>query len=172
MLPKENFESAFNNKSCCTLIYQWRKSHHAFDAQCVGLACPKLKIVALIRFTLWSGFPVLFYFLFLNFEGPETPPKNFTASAISSKSAHLSWLPPPREHRNGLIRHFWINITEINTGRKFTKTLSSTATVLSSLHPYYTYQFSVAAYTVGLGPFTTAIVLKMPQDGETVYYLK
>jgi len=81
-----------------------------------------------------------------NFEGPETPPKNFTASAISSRSAHLSWLPPPREHHNGLIRHFWINITEINTGRRFKRTLFSTATVLSSLHPYYTYQFSVAAY--------------------------
>jgi len=97
---------------------------------------------------------------------------NFTASAISSRSAHLSWLPPPREHHNGLIRHFWINITEINTGRRFKRTLFSTATVLSSLHPYYTYQFSVAAYTVSLGPFTTAFVLKMPQDGETVCYLK
>ena len=81
-----------------------------------------------------------------HFEGPDSPPKNFTAFAISSRSAHLSWLPPPREHRNGLIRHFWINITEINTGRKFERTLFSTATVLSSLHPYYTYQFSVAAY--------------------------
>ena len=107
-----------------------------------------------------------------HFEGPDSPPKNFTAFAISSRSAHLSWLPPPREHRNGLIRHFWINITEINTGRKFERTLFSTATVLSSLHPYYTYQFSVAAYTVSLGPFTTAFVLKMPQDGETVCYLK
>ena len=36
---------------------------------------------------------------------------------------------------------------------------------LPSLHPYYTYQISVAAYTVDIGPFATALA-QTEQDGK------
>ena len=41
-----------------------------------------------------------------------------------------------------------------------------TSLTISSLHPFYTYQFSVAAYTVGSGPFSEPSVQLMPQDGK------
>ena len=40
-------------------------------------------------------------------------------------------------------------------------------TVLS-LHPFYIYWFSIAAYTVSPGPFTQPTVLQMPQDGKNM----
>ena len=45
--------------------------------------------------------------------------------------------------------------------------MTSLGTSLSvpSLHPFYIYWFSVAAYTVDLGPFTEPLMLQMPQDG-------
>ena len=41
-----------------------------------------------------------------------------------------------------------------------------TSLTVSSLHPFYIYWFSVAAYTVDLGPFTEPLMLQMPQDGK------
>ena len=40
------------------------------------------------------------------------------------------------------------------------------ALTISSLHPFYTYTFSVAANTVGLGPFSEPVNQQMPQDGK------
>ena len=100
------------------------------------------------------------------FQAPSSSPQNLTVSAINARSVYLSWSPPPREHHNGVIRQFWINITEVDTGRRFQRTSVDTSFTLPSLHPFYTYWFSVAAYTVSLGPFTEPSVLQMPQDGK------
>ena len=35
-----------------------------------------------------------------------------------------------------------------------------------SLHPFYIYWFSIAAYTVSPGPFTQRTIVQMPQDGK------
>ena len=44
-----------------------------------------------------------------------------------------------------------------------------TTITLSSLHPHYVYSFTVAAVTsVGVGPYATAGLIQMPQDGEDV----
>lgn len=51
---------------------------------------------------------------------------------------------------------------------KFQKTSFGTSLTVSSLHPFFTYSFSVAAYTVDLGPFTEPAVLQMPQDGKNI----
>ena len=99
------------------------------------------------------------------FQAPASPPQNLTATPIDSMSVRLSWSPPPREHYNGIIRQFWINITEVDTGMKTQMTSLGTSLPVPSLHPFYIYWFSVAAYTVDLGPFTEPAVLQMPQDG-------
>ena len=56
------------------------------------------------------------------------------------------------QHQNGKIRHYRVSTTEVETGS--TKALNHTdvSLTLSNLHPYYHYELSVAAYTVGLGP--------------------
>jgi len=65
-----------------------------------------------------------------------------------------------------MIRQFWINVTEVDTGRRYQMASFGSALTISSLHPFYTYTFSVAAYTVGLGPFSEPVNQVMPQDGK------
>ena len=91
-----------------------------------------------------------------------------TIISIDSRNVHLSWSLPLPEHQNGVIRECYINITEVDTGMKFQKTSFGTSLTVSFLHPFFTYWFSVAAYTVDLGPFTEPAVLQMPQDGKNI----
>lgn len=74
-------------------------------------------------------------------------------------------MPPTADH-NGIIRYFVIIITEINTGSKFELTAEATSEVVSSLHPFYTYEVVVAAVTTDIGPFSDSIVFQLPEDGE------
>lgn len=74
-------------------------------------------------------------------------------------------MPPTADH-NGIIRYFVIIITEIDTGSKFELTAEATLEVVSSLHPFYTYEVVVAAVTTDIGPFSDSIVFQLPEDGE------
>jgi len=65
-----------------------------------------------------------------------------------------------------MIRQFWINVTEVDTGRRFQMASFGSALTISSLHPFYTYEFTVAAYTVAPGPFSEPSVQLMPQDSK------
>ena len=103
------------------------------------------------------------------FQAPASPPQNLTVTPVNSRSVHLSWSPPLREHYNGVIRQFSINITEADTGRRFQLISVGTSFTVSSLHPFYTYSFQIAAYTVNLGPFSEPSLLQMPQDGKDVF---
>ena len=73
---------------------------------------------------------------------------------------------PPTTHHNGIIRHFVIIITEINTGSEFQLTSEATLEVVSSLHPFYTYEVVVAAVTTDTGPLSDSIVFQLPEDGK------
>jgi len=106
----------------------------------------------------------LFYF-----QAPASPPQDLEVTLIDSRSVYLSWSPPLREHHNGIIRQFWINVTEVDTGRRYQMTSFGSSLTISSLHPFYTYEFSVAAYTIGPGPFSEPSVQLMPQDGKCEY---
>ena len=91
-----------------------------------------------------------------------------TIISINSRNVHLFWSVPPLEYHNGIIRKFYINITEVDTGIKFQRISFGTSLIISSLHPFYIYWFGVAAFTVDLGPFTEPSELQMPQDGKDI----
>ena len=67
--------------------------------------------------------------------------------------------------QNGIIREYRINVTEVETGRVLVFNSTSTTLTLSSLHPYYTYQCIVSAYTVAVGPYTDIFTVVTPEDG-------
>ena len=46
---------------------------------------------------------------------------------------------------------------------------ATTTVTVTGLHPFYTYSSSVAAETIGLGPFSTMFAVQMPEDGEDLY---
>lgn len=39
-----------------------------------------------------------------------------------------------------------------------------------NLHPYYTYQCTVAAYTVGVGPYTLPITVQLDPEGKLLLH--
>ena len=62
-----------------------------------------------------------------------------------------------------------INMTEVETGtrQQFKVAGSAIQLQIDMLHPYYIYNFIIAASTVvGVGPFTSVISGLTPEDGE------
>ena len=47
----------------------------------------------------------------------------------------------------------------------FQLTSETTALYISSLHPFYTYTLTVAAVTIGPGPYGVMLTVQMPEDG-------
>ena len=88
---------------------------------------------------------------------------------ISPTSLMLNWDPPLQEVRNGIIQRYTIWITELETGQSITLTSESTTVNVTSLHPYYTYNCSVAAETTAIGPFSSPIVIQLPESGMYIW---
>lgn len=70
------------------------------------------------------------------------------------------------EDQNGIIRLYEVNIVEIDTGDTFTVTSNVTNLAVTSLHPAYTYECSIAAYTVAIGPYSEPFNITTDEDGK------
>ena len=97
---------------------------------------------------------------------PSGPPQNVSGVSISSTAIALSWSAPLFEDRNGVIRHYIVNVTELETGYEFGEVTTHMARTYSSLHPYYTYEFSVYAVTVGTGPAAEHVRVTTMEDSK------
>ena len=51
----------------------------------------------------------------------------------------------------------------------FQLTSESNALNISGLHPYYNYNLTVAAVTIGPGPYSVVLTIRMPEDGMDAY---
>ena len=78
----------------------------------------------------------------------------------------LIWNPIHPENHNGIIRHYLINITELNTGKQFVQTSPTTMILLNLFHPSYDYTFTIAAVTVGAGPYSDFVRFKTLEEGQ------
>ena len=97
---------------------------------------------------------------------PTAPPENLIAIPLDSRTLHITWQPPVEEERNGIIRRYVINITELDSGNEYQLENVTTEITVQNLHPFYRYSYSVAAETVALGPFTPGSIIEMPEDGK------
>ena len=102
---------------------------------------------------------------------PTAAPQRVSGSAINSTSISLSWSPPPLPDQNGLIQNYSISVYEVATGTLTPYTTTNSPITISSLHPYYTYRCSVAAYTsVGEGPQNKPpVIIETLQDSKCQY---
>ena len=66
-----------------------------------------------------------------------------------------------------MILYYLVNVTEQETGSTFGHVSLRTNFTLFGLHPYYNYQITTTAVTIGPGPRTSPIVITTDQDGET-----
>ena len=96
---------------------------------------------------------------------PSGPPLSFSAVAISSVSIRLSWASPLPEELNGVLVSYRVIVTEDATGEVFQQTTAfdTNSLVVNSLHPYYNYQCSVAAFTIASGPKAYTQVRTLPE---------
>ena len=97
---------------------------------------------------------------------PSAPPSNPTGQVVSSTTVVLSWGTPPSSHQNGIIRKYIITAMEVDTGLQYTWEAFTTELEIHSLHPFYTYQFTIAAFTVGQGPMSSPLSLQTLEDGK------
>ena len=85
---------------------------------------------------------------------------------LSPRSLFISWQAPPLDMRNGEITFYAINVVEVATGTLTLWNTSDHFLTVEPLHPYYEYQVSVAAATVGLGPYSPERIVRMPEAGQ------
>ena len=101
---------------------------------------------------------------------PEGAPTNVLSANITSDSLTLTWDPPPRQLQNGVIRHYIVVALELNTGINITYMVQShTMLSVGDLHPFYSYEFSVFAVTVEVGPSSLAHRVSTLEDGKLCF---
>lgn len=86
--------------------------------------------------------------------------------STSSQSVYLSWDPPPISLQNGIIREYYINILEVVRGLDFEYVTGSTEFEITELHPHYTYEIWISAYTIALGPSSDPFSILTLEDGK------
>ena len=88
---------------------------------------------------------------------PSAPPTNLRAEMVNQSSAHLSWAPPPPQHRNGILKGYQIHVKGNGSAFHSNLTLNATTTnyVLTNLSMNEEYSVRAVAFTtIGLGPFS------------------
>ena len=96
---------------------------------------------------------------------PSGSPGTPDVFASTPVSLTLFWTAPNFSNHNGIIRNYVIAVHEVETGRNFTAHSNTTQVTLEPLHPYYTYRCSIAAETVGRGPFSLHVTEQLPEAG-------
>ena len=96
---------------------------------------------------------------------PTGVPQNFIAGAASSTSITLRWEAPLADLQNGIIRSYHISVVELETGRVrlFTTNNTDRVLIVNLLHPFYTYNCTIGAYTIGPGPSISVSVRTLPE---------
>ena len=59
-----------------------------------------------------------------------------------------------------------MNITELDTGQHFQVVSSTSSVSVTSLHPFYNYEWTVSAFTVGKGPYSVPLSITTLEDGK------
>ena len=113
---------------------------------------------------LYRGFATKLLFLTA---APSAPPLSPQHNVESSTRLTLMWSAPSLQYINGVIRHYSIQLND-TTG---IRTTTGTSYTIHNLHPYYIYQYRVAAFTVRLGPYSQWQSVRMLQARELGHYI-
>lgn len=97
---------------------------------------------------------------------PSAPPNTVTV-LIQATQITVQWKPPSASKQNGIIRRWDVLVTERTTGTtlQVSSNYENQTVTVSNLKPYTFYHVKVAAYTVGLGPFSSVVELRTLPDG-------
>ena len=102
---------------------------------------------------------------------PTSPPQLTGAVVRDSRTVILSWSPPDSDKQNGLVREYRIRLTELHSGNVSLFVSLTTNLEITSLHPDFTYEWIVAAFTIGVGPYSTVFNFTTPENGMCVTWI-
>ena len=97
---------------------------------------------------------------------PSAPPQLLRQVAITAASITLNWQPPSEENLNGVVRFYYVFVTELESGSSYRENSTTTNYLVENLHPFYTYTLSVAAVTVAVGPTSDSIIVQTSETSE------
>ena len=107
----------------------------------------------------------------LLFIAPSGPPRSLEAVTADSRSIFLSWEPPLPEQQNGIIQHYTVTISSVETSDTISTSAMATNVTISGLRPFTSYQCSVVAHTIASGP-AAVTAATTPEDSKfTLTYL-
>ena len=89
---------------------------------------------------------------------PSTSPLLVRHKVLSSTKLVVQWSPPNSQDQNGEIHHYSLELNDTIGVR----TVIGTSHTVFNLHPYYIYNYRVAAFTVALGPYSQWRSVRMP----------
>ena len=96
---------------------------------------------------------------------PSDAPQSVAVRVLNPMSVLVSWQPPLPEHRNGIIVGYAVQMVGLHSEDNMEFPLTNeTEMVVEGIHPFYACKFSVAAFTVGLRPFSIAVTQKLPES--------
>ena len=100
---------------------------------------------------------------------PSGVPRDLVAVVISSSAVNLSWQSLLPEEQNGIIIRYVVDVTTVETGEGFELVSVLHKLTVNSLHPHWTYIFTVSGETsVGVGPPSLAVTASTLEDGKSV----
>ena len=77
------------------------------------------------------------------------------------------WIPPAREHQNGIIIRYVINITVEETGENY-QLYTNTTNITATLTPFTMYTIVITAEnSVGTGPYTDVVSIRSEEAGNS-----
>lgn len=85
--------------------------------------------------------------------------------AVTSRDK-VTWEPPPAHQQNGPILQYVVMVMVEQTHNSFTLNVTSTSTIIPSLHPAYSHSIEVAAVTSNIGPYSMSLSVTTLDDGE------
>ncbi len=92
-----------------------------------------------------------------------------SGSPLTSTLITLTWSPILPEHVNGIILFYLVEVTEVLTNTSFTFHAVQDRINIGPLHPYYTYQCRLAAFTTGIGPYTPFFYVNSGEASNNKY---
>ena len=109
---------------------------------------------------------ICFIALPFNYPAPSGTPLYLSSGSVLSRSIQLTWSPPAPHLRNGDITEYTVSVKNTETNNTRELSTSRTSRTVSTLTPYVTYQFQIAAETAaGQGPFTQELSVTTAEDG-------
>lgn len=97
---------------------------------------------------------------------PSASPNGLVVTSVGVDYAEVRWNAPDSTDHNGIIRFYILIFMEQETAMNFTLTSTSTRLIITTLHPFYTYNVTIAAVTISPGPFSEHLMFMTLEDGK------